>query len=180
MPSWFPHFQSGPLFTRSPYLQDGSLYGVQSVGTTASCSSYPHAGKKPAGHCAQRKHSPLLFSLKPASQSQVVQLVLDEFPAVAHLACAGLPWQGAHKVSWVLLHGHAVYLPTPQFVQATHCVPVENVLPWQLPHTESRVSEHGDTVYEPSPTQLAQVTHCVPVQNSLPLRHPPAARTLAL
>ena len=103
---------------------------------------------------------------------------MDELPAVTHLACAGLPLQGAHKVSWVLLHGHAVYLPTPQFVQFTHCVPVENVLPWQLPHTESRVSEHGDTVYEPSPTQLAQVTHCVPVQNSLPLRHPPAARRL--
>jgi hypothetical protein len=106
--------------------------------------------------------------------------VLDEFPAVAHLACAGLPWQGAHTVSWVLLHGHAVYLPTPQFVQATHFVPVENVLPWQLPQTVSRVSEHGDAVYEPSPTQLAQVTHCAPVQNSLPLRHPPAARTLGL
>ena len=60
-------------------------------------------------HCAQRKHSPLLFSLKPASQSQVVQLVLDEFPAVTHLACAGLPLQGAHTVSWILLHGHAVY-----------------------------------------------------------------------
>ena len=59
-------------------------------------------------HCAQRKHSPLLFSLKPESQIQE-QLVLDELPAVTHLACAGLPWQGAHTVSWILLHGHAVY-----------------------------------------------------------------------
>ncbi len=106
--------------------------------------------------------------------------MLVEFPPVTHLAFAGLPWQGAHTVSRVLEHGSAVYLPTPQFVQVTHCVPVENVLPWQLPHTVSRVSEHGDAVYEPSPTQLAQFTHCDPVQNSLPLRHPPAARTLGL
>ena len=178
MPSWFPDFQSGPLFTRSPYLQDGSLYGVQSVGTTASCSSYPHAGKNPAGHCVQRKHSPPLFSLKPASQSQV-QLVLDELPAVTHLACAGLPWQEAHTVSRVSEHGDAMYLPTPQSVHFTHCVPVQNAMPWQ-PHSESRVSEQGKCVYLPSPTQLAQVMHCVPVQNSLPLRHPPAARTLGL
>ena len=71
---------------------------------TAS-SSYPHAAAaNPAGHCVQGTHSPLSFSLKPASQSHV-QLVLEELPFVTHDACAGLPWQGLHTASWVPEHG---------------------------------------------------------------------------
>ena len=85
---------------------------------TASCSSYPHAAATdPAGHCVQGAQCPLLFSLKPASQSHM-QLALEEFPRVTHDACAGLPWQLAHTVSWVSEHSDAVYLPTP--AQSAH------------------------------------------------------------
>ena len=101
---------------------------------TASCSSYPHAAATdPAGHCVQGSHSPLLFSLKPASQSHV-QLVLEELPFVTHEACIGLPWQLAHTTSLVSEHGVAVYLPgTAQSAQGRHCAPVQNSMPLRHP-----------------------------------------------
>ena len=60
----------------------------------------------------QGAQCPLLFSLKPASQSHV-QLVLEELPFVTlpfvtQDALAGLPWQLAHTLSSVSEHGDAV------------------------------------------------------------------------
>ena len=73
---------------------------------TAAWHSTHAAATDPAGHCVQGAQCPLLFSLKPASQSHV-QPVLEKFPFVTQDALAGLPWQLAHTLS-VSEHGDAV------------------------------------------------------------------------